>query len=228
MIDISTNLPNNLPNRNKDLHLIRVTVSPLGHASIVRGACNIKSEIYCHFHAHYIWNIFGWYLRGSVSHIDDAGVRCQIWESLLSQAFCLCSRKRALAAWLLCDRNWPITNASEGPPLASEPGSHYFETLLLQFGNNTDTESAERIMLHKIGGGCFLRLPEENGEQRAPKAEIVGAASFLVNAASSHLASIYLGQLGSTTSPCERRGPITAALGRTECPENVWWCSYLH
>ena len=155
-------------------------------------------------------------MRGSVSHIDDAGVRCQIWESLLSQAFCLCSRKRALAAWLLCDRNWPITNASEGPPLASEPGSHYFETLLLQFGNNTDTESAERIMLHKIGG-CFLRLPEENGEQRAPKAEIVGAASFLVNAASSHLASIYLGQLGSTTSPCERRGPITAVLGRTEC-----------
>ena len=71
-------------------------------------------------------------------------------------------------------------------------------------------------MLHKIGG-CFLRLPEENGEQRAPKAEIVGAASFLVNAASSHLASIYLGQLGSTTSPCERGGPITAALGRTEC-----------
>ena len=61
--------------------------------------------------------------------------------------------------------------------MVSEPGSHYFETLLLQFGNLADaeTERREGIMLHK-SGGCFLRLPEETGEQGAPKAELVVVA----------------------------------------------------
>lgn len=107
----------------------------------------------------------------------------QILESLLFWAFCFCSRKRSPAALASlrsklahyqCEQRSTISSAGK---MVSEPGSHYFETLLLQFGNLADaeTERREGIMLHK-SGGCFLRLPEETGEQGAPKAELVVVA----------------------------------------------------
>ena len=111
-----------------------------------------------------------------------------ILESLLFQAFCFCSRKRSLAAWLLCDQNWPITNASKGLPLAAL--AKLLQTLALitlrlccsslaTSHRATQTQRAQKgLCFTKLASACFLRLPEENrGEQGAPKAGLVEVAS---------------------------------------------------
>ena len=85
------------------------------------------------------------------------------------------------AGWstrLLCDQNWPITNASKGPPLAalakwSQTSAliilrHCCYVLATHNQWSKHTESGEGIMLHKIGG-CFLRLPERMENRERPK-----------------------------------------------------------
>ena len=87
------------------------------------------------------------------------------------------------AGWstrLLCDQNWPITNASKGPPLAAlakwsqNQRSHYFETLLPRFGNTQPMEQTHRERRRDYASQnwrrLFITFARENGEQGAPKA----------------------------------------------------------
>ena len=171
-----------------------------------------------------------------------------ILESLLFQAFCFCSRKRSPAAaaslpsklaHYQCQQRSTISSASK---MVSDPGSHYFETLLLQFGNVADTaswetERREGIMLHKIGG-CFLRLRQKRMENRScPKqgwsAHRNCRVCFLHLPTWSReppatLSQRYLGQPGGWGTFPYEGGPITAVFGWLEWPEHVWWCSDLH
>ena len=82
----------------------------------------------------------------------------QILESLLFRAFCFYSRKRSPAAWLLCDQNWPITNASKGLPLAAL--AKWFESQALIILRHCCSTLASWQTQRQRGekGLCFTKL----------------------------------------------------------------------